>query len=195
MCGAAEKAREALIAFLKTDELKPPRAVVAAPNKEAAAAGFLTASFAEGTLFLKSARGEHYRLEWPKEQRKPSAEPTPKAAPDRRRALPPGEYILTGYRVVRRDAKEVEWFISATSPNLRRVALKAGEEQRVQVDETIHLTALAQPSDGGVKIQAKITGEERSGMSIYRDGKRIEIGYRLVDAQKKELGSGTMHYG
>jgi hypothetical protein len=195
MCGATDKAREAMIAFLKSGELKAPRAVVTAPGKEAAGVGFLTASFAEGTLFLKSAAGEHYRLEWPKRPQAPSTGPATRAVPDRRRALPPGEYTLTGYRIVRRDAKGVEWFLSASAPDLRRLVVRAGEEQPVQVTEAIRLTGRAQPHDGGVKIQLKIAGEQGSGLSIYREGKRIEIGYRLTDAQEKELARGTMQYG
>ena len=195
MCGATEKAREAMLAFLKTGKLQPPRAVAVPPGKDVAQAGFLIPSFKEGTLFLKSTSGKHYRLEWPKEELPTSGDSGTKAAPDRRRALPAGEYTLTCYRVVRRDAKKVEWFISATSSDLRSLAVKPGEEQRVQVNETIHLTWSAQRGDGGLKIQAKFSGEAKSGLSIYREGKRIELGYRLTDAQKKQLASGIMHYG
>ena len=193
MCGATDKAREALLTLLKSGKLQPPRPVAVAPGKDIARAGFLIPSFTEGTLFLKRSSGEHYRLEWPEQPT--SGDPGAKAAPDRRRALPPGEYTLTCYRVARRDAKEVEWFISATAPHIRSLIVKAGEEQRVQVDETIQLTGSAQLGDGGVKIQAKFTGAEHSGLSIYREGKRIELGYRLADIQKKQLATGTMHYG
>src|SRR5262249_29701872 len=139
--------------------------------------------------------GEHYRLEWPQAQPAPSADPADRARSDRRRALPPGEYTLTGYRVVRRDAKSVEWFLSATGPNLRRLIVRAGEEQHVPVDETIHVTGGAHPDGRGVEIQVMIAGEKGSGLSIYRGGRRIEIGYRLADAQKQELARGTLNYG
>src|SRR5438093_7733229 len=133
MGAVTDTAREAMIAFLKSGELKPPRAVVTAPGKEARGRGFLTTHF-EGTLFLTSTTGDQYRLEWPRLQPGPSADPVPNAMLDRRRALPPGEYTLTGYRVLRPDAKAVEWFLSATGPKLRGLLVRAGEEQPVQVD-------------------------------------------------------------
>jgi hypothetical protein len=187
MGGATAKAREAMIAFLKRGELKPPRAVATAPGKEATGVGFLTSCFDEGSLFLASTSGEYYRLEW--------QNPTLPPRPDRRRALPPGEYTLTGYRVLRRDAKGAEWFLSATGPAIRRLVVRGGEEQRVRVDETIRLTGTAHPEGGGVEIQLMIAGEKGSGLTLYRDGKRIDIGYRLADARKQELARGALKYG
>jgi hypothetical protein len=111
------------------------------------------------------------------------------------RALPPGPYTLTGYRIGRRDAQGAEWFLSATGPDLRRLLVRAGEEQRVQVDDAIRLTGGAHPEDGGVEIQRMLVGEKGSGLSLYRDGKRIDIGYRLADAAQKELARGTLRYG
>jgi hypothetical protein len=195
MAGAAATAREAMISFLKSGELKAPRAVAAPPDNKVAGAGFVTASFAEGALFLKNAMGEHYRLEWAKEPRTSAAGSAPKDVADRRRALPPGEYTLTCYRVVRRDAQGGEWFISATGHHIRRLVVRAGEEQKIQVDETVRVTGRALPKDGEISIQLKIAGEHGSGLTIYRDGKRIDIGYRVLDGQSKELGRGTLDYG
>lgn len=194
MAAANDKAREAMIAFLKGGELKPPRAVAAAPEKDAGGVGFVTTNFGEGTLFLTSTTGKHYRLEWPKLELLPSTDRA-KPMPDRRRALPPGEYTLTCYRVLRRDAKGTEWFISATGPRIRRLKVRAGEEQQVKVDDTIHLTGSAHPENGGVEIQLMIAGEKGSGLTVYREGKRIDIGYRLLDAWRKELARGTLKYG
>lgn len=184
-----------MIAFLKKGELKPPQAVAAAPARDAVGVGFLTPGFEQGTFFLKNTKGDYFRLEWLKEERAPKSDSGTSAAPDRRRALPPGEYTLTTYRLIRRDDRDTEWFISATAPKVRRLVVRAGEEQVVKVDETVHLDCRVQANDEGIVIQAKITGEEGSGLSIYRSGKRIEIGYRLTDAQSKELATGTLDYG
>ncbi len=189
------RAGEAMIAFLHGGGLQPPRAVKSAPGKEDAASGFFTTSFEEGTLFLTSSTGEHYRLEWPTATRAPSADRTPPPRPDRRRALPPGDYRLTGYRILRRDAKGALWFLSATGPTIRRLVVRAGEEQRVQVEDTIHLTGGAHPENGGVEIQLMLAGEKGSGLTLYREGKRIDIGYRVLDAGEKELARGTLQYG
>jgi hypothetical protein len=187
MAGAADKAREAMIAFLKSGEVKPPTAVTRAPGKDAGAAGLITPGFEEGTLFLKNAAGHVFRLEWGKEDGKTS--------PDRRRALPAGEYSLTGYRLVRRDAKGVEWFLGASGMELRQLTIAAGKEERIAVDEAIHLTASAKAGKDEVKIHAKIAGEKGCGLTIYRGGKRIDLAYRLADAAGKELAAGLMAYG
>jgi hypothetical protein len=195
MGAANDMAREAMIAFLKGGALKPPCAVVSGPRKEDAAAGFLTASFEEGTLFLASSSGEHYRLEWPTPSLVSPTDRASKPMADRRRALPPGEYTLTCYRILRRDARGVEWLISASGPVIRRLTVRTGEEQRLTVDDTIRLMGSARPENGGVEIQLMIAGEKGSGLTVYRNGKRIDIGYRLVGPGEQELAQGTLKYG
>jgi hypothetical protein len=191
MSGAEEKARVAMIEFLKSGELKPPHAVTTAPEGTEKNAGFITPNFAEGALLLKDNGGRHFRLEWPKEERDG---PKGKAA-DRRRALAEGSYTLTGYRLVQRDAKGVEWFISASAPNLRRLSVLSGKVLPIEIDEQIHLTCRVQTAKGRLQIQVGVAGEHKSGLSIYRDGRRIDLGYRLSDATGKELAAGTLDYG
>ena len=186
---ADNKAREAMIAFLKSGALQAPRVVSTAPSKAADRVGFITPGFDEGTLFLKSAASEHYRLEWAGKAGESGA------AADRRRAVPAGEYALVGYRIIRRDAQGTTWFISATGSNLRRLTVQASEEQQASIDETIRLTGGAHPSEGTVEIHVMVAGIKGSGLSIYRDGRRIDIDYRLLDAQGKELARGTLAYG
>src|SRR5262245_17489525 len=184
MGGATARDREALMTFLKTSGLKPPLAVTAAPGKETAAAGFVTADFEEGTLFLASSTGRHYPLEWARSK-----------LPAARRALPPGEYTLTGYRIARRDTNGAEWFLSATGPAIRRIVVRAGEEQQVKVGDTIHLSGGAHPEVGRVEIELRLAGVKDCGLTVYRDGKRIDVAYRLMSPQKKVLARGTLKYG
>ncbi len=153
--------------------------------------GFITPGFEEGSLLLKNEHGQFFRLAWEKGDLVSSDN----AAQDRRRALPPAVYTLTGYRIVRRDDKGSVWFVSATAQAIRRLTVSAGEEQKVSVDETILMQCKALPGDGNVTIQMMIQGEHHSGLTIYRDGKRIPMQYRMTDAQGKDITSGTMNYG
>lgn len=160
----------------------------AAPKAPAADVGFITPGFEQGALFLKNTAGSFYRLEW-------SAQAASGEAADRRRAVPAGEYTLTGYRVIRRDKAGTIWFISATGTNLRRVTVRPGVEQQAPVDDAIRITGGAHPERGGVAIHVMLAGIKGSGLSIYRDGRRIDIGYRLADAKQRELARGALAYG
>ncbi|GIS61850.1 MAG: hypothetical protein CM1200mP2_40750 [Planctomycetaceae bacterium] len=40
-----------------------------------------------------------------------------------------------------------------------------------------------------------ITGENESGLTIFRQGRRIAIQYRVLDAQGRAIASGVMKYG
>ena len=39
-----------------------------------------------------------------------------------------------------------------------------------------------------------ITGQ-KAGLTIYKDGKRIPVRYRLVDGEGAEVAAGKMNYG
>jgi hypothetical protein len=172
-----------LIQFLKSGVLKPPQAVTDAPPPNARHVGFIVPNFDEGSLLLKNAQGQFFRLSWEKKTE------------NRRRALPPGDYHLMGYRIVRRDAKGDEWFISVTARGTQRVTVRAGQEQPVEVSETITVQCRAKPGGAGVEVQMMIMDKNQSGLSIYRNGKRIPMRYTVTDAQGKEVASGMMNYG
>lgn len=44
------------------------------------------------------------------------------------------------------------------------------------------------------RVGMAITGQ-KAGLTIYREGKRIPVRYRLVDAEGSELAAGKMNYG
>lgn len=172
-----------MIAFLRTNTLTRPRRVTTTPAAEDRTSGVLTPNFEEGTLLLKDKDGTFYRLGWKKNDR------------DRRRALPPGAYTLTAYTLVRRDDTGKEWFLSATGRAIRTLDVRAGTEQKIALQEFAHVLCRAVPMQGGVQIQGVVQGEHHSGTSLYRDGQRITLGYRLSDSQGKELAAGNLEYG
>ena len=81
--------------------------------------------------------------------------------------------------------------MSATALKIRTLEIEPGQELRVAVDDTIHV---AQRFDGA-SIGMAIRGEAEAGLSIYADGVRIPVGYRLRDDAGRELASGKINYG
>lgn len=180
------------MAFLKSGALQGPRAVTTPPAKNEDQAGFVKPSFEEGSLLLKNKDGAFFRLVW---QKKESGSPAATVANDQRRALPPGDYTLTGYTIVRRDDQKKEWFLWATGRAIGKLTVRAGKEQQVRVDETIQARFTARSGVDSVLIQVAVSGEHHSGLSIFREGQRIPIHYHIASAQGQELATGTVEYG
>ena len=112
------------------------------------------------------------------------------------RALPAGKYTLTEYRIVRRDSQGRWWFIAASSANgIRQLQIQAGRRERVDVSDAIHVQCSTRLGKMGVMIGAAIQGEGRSGLSIYREGKKIPIHYTVQSALGEVLAAGPMQYG
>ena len=172
-----------MIAYLKTDNLPRPKRVAAPPAKADPGDGILTPGFDEGSMLLKNKDGDFFRVAWKKDDT------------DRRRALPPGDYVMTGYTLVRRDADGKDWYLGASGRAIRKLSVRAGEEKRIALEETIHLQCRTRLNDDGIQVQMVVHGEHHSGLTIYRDGKRILFGYRLTDAKGKELAKGQLEYG
>jgi hypothetical protein len=148
--------------------------------------------FEQGALLLADGAGRKFRLSWDQTSERRGGKDN---SADRRRALPPGEYKLTGYRLIRKDAKGTEWFLSATGHLIRKVSIRAGETQKVDIPETVSIRqGLAKRGDR-VDVQMSVLGEHHSGLSIYRAGKRIPVSYRIADALGREVARGEMKYG
>ena len=97
----------ALIAYLKTDAVKKPTTISAAPKKPKPTCGLVTSNIENGEPFLfpKGRKKERTRLRW-----------QPKG--DRERELPAGTYKVMGYRHVAKAADGASWIWSTTSPIL-----------------------------------------------------------------------------
>jgi hypothetical protein len=184
-----------LIEFLKRGELDPPHAVLWSASPASDDSGFVTVSFSDGSLFLKDDNGRVFRLAW--ESAGEHAPPDLRAikSNQRRRALPPGKYTISGYRVIRRDHEGREWFISATGPNIRRIELQPNQHHHVELSETINVNCKARAKATGVAIQMTLFGEQHSGLTIYRDGRRIPMRFVVTSASGAQLAAGSMDYG
>lgn len=173
----------ALVQFFKSGSLDGPVSVHEAPDKNAEDVGYVVPSFEEGVLFLTDEEGQIFRLSW--EQRQ--GEVTPK---DRRRALPSGEYRLTSYRILDRSTEDM-WHIAATAKRIVDVKIVSGETEEIEIDRSIKL---GQRFGQGM-IFMSVQGMKKAGLSIYKNERRIPMGWQLNDRDGKEVQSGKINYG
>jgi len=173
-----------LIAYLKSDAAPKPKTIAAAPAKPDKTAGRVTCSIAHGELFLhlKEKRGERLRLRWDE-------------GTGRERELPAGTYILTGYRRVAKGADGAPWIWSTTSSEYARIEVKAGETLDIDVRDKIVLKTGAIVRKGKLRLSLAFQVEPRLGTTLYRNGKRMAIGWEGLDAKGAVLTDGTMRYG
>jgi len=160
--------------------LNLPEEAPAAPASLEDGLGTVTPSFEGGDLFLANADGFAFRLSWTGDEE----------AAERARAVPAGEYVLKTYRVLREN-DDARWHISATTPAIQKIDVRAGENTEVEIDNSINIRSLL----NGGRAQMMIQGEHGAGLSIYRDGKRIPIDFRVVDDDGAVITSGHMRYG
>ncbi len=152
--------------------------------------------FDEGSLFLSDDRDHHFRLYWGEQKPNDSTASAVTKTDERLRALPAGKYTLTEYRIVRRDSQGRRWFIAANSvKGIRQLVVHAGQKQRVELSDVIHMQCSTRPGKMGVMIGAAILGEGRSGLSIYREDRRIPMHYVVRNGQGEILAAGPMRYG
>jgi hypothetical protein len=167
---------------LAAKPLPLPTAVTAPPIGELAAeTAVITPSFERGALILRRADGRLFRLSWQEDG----------VADDPRRALPPGKYALVGYRLLADDSQERTWHVSVSAPKIRELELESGKSLRVEIDPAIRI---AQRVHAG-RLQVSIQGEREAGLSIYKEGRRIPIGYEVRGPGGGVESAGKIRYG
>jgi hypothetical protein len=127
---------------------------------------------------LRAADGRLLRVSWDE----PGA--------DRKRHVAPGRYELLGYRLMA-EAEGTTWHVSSSGLRAVSMDFSPGGTHLVSIDPTILLEERVQ-SDG---LQVAVRGHENGGLSIYKEGKRVPIGYRRVDRAGTLLGEGKIEYG
>jgi len=175
-----------LVSFFEEKPLPLPRVVDGATLTAATdrpEVGWVTLEQGEAALLVKDGQGHAWRLSW--EQREGVA------SSERRRALPPGDYEVVGYRIIDRSREAETWHVCASRPRLDALRVRAGEEHALSLDATIRVAKRL--SDD--QIQMAITGANAAGLSIYRDGRRIPIRYELRGRDGEVLRAGRMNYG
>jgi hypothetical protein len=114
---------------------------------------------------------------------------------ERVRGIPPGKYRLRTVRVERLE-KQVHWFISATSPPRKPMQLRSDKKTTLKVSDTVHFAGrVKRKGKQQLQLGFVIQADDRSGLSIYRAGKRVPVHYRVLSRKGRALASGKMNYG
>lgn len=140
--------------------------------------------FDEGSLFLRDDKGVVVRLAW---------EACGDAARDsvKGRTLPAGKYTLVGFRLFDRSRNGEVWFLSGTGTKLREIEIPASGALTLGVSRTLSVKQRFDGESAGMEIR----GAHAAGASIYKNGARIPIAYRVLDESGAELTKGSMKYG
>jgi len=112
----------------------------------------------------------------------------------RARSLAPGEYRLRTTRVVR-EHEGRDWFLSSTGPLGPTRTLRAGETAKVEGCAEVRFQAHARRRHAELQLGFSVTGADGRGLSVYRDGRRVDVSYEVVDGAGRVLSRGTMQYG
>ena len=143
-------------------------------------------------LLLRSPDQRVYELTWRAGDR------------DQRRRVPEGTYALLGYRISRRGADGKTWLLSTTANGEFTVPVAEGRTIRPPIDPRIHLRVRVGIQSKHLQVAAKIRGELWPpgldepwilGLSIYRDGIRLPLFCRALDANGETVLSSPMSYG
>ena len=175
-----------MIAYLESEDAAHPTCIRSKNEAgDGEPTGRITSSIRHGEIFLRPEGDPTtwLRLVWSPEDE------------DRGRPLPPGTYIVTGYRQLRADADGTPWIWSSSSAGYRSIEAKAGETVHLDVRESLSAIPRAFFKRGQHRLGLAFEAEQKLGHSLYRDGKRIRIRWQCLDAEDGVLAEGLMRYG
>lgn len=144
----------------------------------------ITPEFDEGSLFLRDEQGVVVRLAW-------EAQADAPREANRGRTLPAGKYTLVGYRLFDRSRANEVWHVSGTGTKRKPIEIPAQGPISLGVPRELSLKQRFDGASAGMEIR----GAHQAGLSIYKNGARIPIGYRVLGADGVELTRGSMNYG
>jgi hypothetical protein len=144
--------------------------------------------FPQGAVVVQSEDGSFTRLSWDE--------------PDGPETLPlaAGKYRMRSYQVVREDDRGATWFLVASAPSLGEFEAEAGETVSLPLDPRPRFALSA--SWRGPKLMAGVTltgrqpaDESPYGITLYREGRRIDLACALLDREGRELARRDLRYG
>ena len=151
------------------------------PPKKSETGTIVEPGFAAGSITLQ--RGDRlFSLVWTAKDK------------DRRRALPEGEYSLRTTRL-EREQQGKWWFISSSGPAKQTIRVQARPVTKLSIGDVVRFHGTAKRRRGKLQLGFSITGEDVRGLSVYRDGKRVPVSFRVLDRGGKVLAHGPMNYG
>lgn len=140
----------------------------------------------EAAVILEDEQGRRFRLSSETvEKKRRSNSPV-------RRAVPAGKYRILGIHAIDRSRRDQVWHLSTSGRRLGSVEVTEGAEVPYELDRTVHIEGALRD---GNRISVAVRHNSGAGLTIYKDGRRIPMSYRLVDSRKKTLRSGKITYG
>jgi hypothetical protein len=143
----------------------------------------LTASFRSGSLVLAS-KAESVVLSWKE------------GDADRRRGVPPGTWRWRSTRIEREKDGE-SWVHSSSQGTGGEFRFEAGGDPPMTLvaEGKAAFRGTAKRQGAALHLGFDLRDEGGHGISVYRKGKRIEVRWRLLGKDGKELAAGPMTYG
>ena len=162
-------------------DTKRPARVDKAPEKKAEAVARVESDVKAGSIVLVGEK-RRFTLAWTADDKV------------RTRAVPPGTYSIRTVRLLR-SHRGSTWVRSSSSPRAEPTEYAAGKTSQLTVGEEVHIHASAVIRKGKLNLGFALKTERGSGTSVFKDGKRVSIGYDLLDKSGHKVASGTMKYG
>ena len=101
---------------------------------------------------------------------------------------PPGKYRVRTTRISREN-----FLISAAAGP--EPALTVKDKAELKVDETVRFDGHARIHGKKLDLGFSIKGKDGRGLSVYKDGKRVPVNYKVLAKDGAVLAEGTMNYG
>ena len=136
-----------------------------------------------GAVLLRDGHGKEIRLSWDK-----------KGQAGATRALAPGRHKVVGYRIVEPGSDGEEWMITATSVNFGNLNVLEGQVVNVPVPKSISQGGHVSHRGENASVMMSLA-YGHGGVTIYRDGQRIPMPFRVLDSSGKKVGGGNIDYG
>ncbi len=74
------------------------------------------------------------------------------------------------------------------------MAITEGKPLKIKIDPAVQITSRL-AANGQVQMMVAGAGSERTGATLYKNGKRIPMGYRVLGVDGKALREGSITYG
>ncbi len=109
------------------------------------------------------------------------------------REVPVGRYRVRNY-AIEAEHESATWVLSASGKAGADVVVEEGKETRIEIDRRVHVKLTA-VTGKGLAVNLGIFGDSHMGLSLFRDGKRVDVSYSVVDEGGNERANGPLAYG
>lgn len=143
----------------------------------------MRSSIGVGAVLLRDTDDNEIRLSWDR-----------KGQAGEVRALEPGRYRVVGYRLEKKSDDGTEWMLTASSARFAELTVVAGKVVDVPVPKAIRQSGQVRSRGMNANVMMMMAFG-RGGVTIYRDGERIPMPFRVVNVAGRSIGGGNIDYG